>query len=174
MKCGVTVESCYIEKLDEFIEIYEETMRRDNAEAYYFFKKDYYDVLFEGLKDHIMIFFAQLEGKMLSSCIVFLENGRLSYHLAGSTKTSGNIYETNLLIYKAAEWGCRNGCRSFLLGGGVGSREDQLYQFKRGFDDKHSYQFYIGKKTYLKDVYDRLTAQREQIANPGYFPAYRG
>ena len=173
-KTGVTVDCCHREKLDEFIMIYEETMRRDNAEAYYFFNRDYYDCLFDGLQDHIRIFFAQLDGKILSSCIVFLENERMSYHLAGSTKTSGNIYETNLLIYKTAEWGCRNGYRSFLLGGGVGSHEDYLYQFKRGFDDKHSYQFYIGKKIYLKEVYDRLVSERKQIGNPGFFPVYRG
>ncbi|MBQ6478121.1 MAG: peptidoglycan bridge formation glycyltransferase FemA/FemB family protein [Erysipelotrichaceae bacterium] len=174
IKTGVTVNCCHTEKLNEFIEIYEETMRRDNAEAYYFFHRDYYDCLFRELKDHIMIFYAQLDGKILSSCIVFLENGRLSYHLAGSTKTSGNIYETNLLIYKTAEWGCQNGYRSFLLGGGVGSQEDYLYQFKRGFDDKHSYQFYIGKKTYQKDIYDDLVSKRTQIDRPGFFPAYRG
>ncbi len=174
IKTGVIVDNCYTEKLDEFIEIYEDTMKRDNAEPYYFFKRDYYDCLFNGLKDHIKIFSAQLNRKILSSCIVFLENGRLSYHLAGSTKTSGNIYETNLLIYKVAEWGCRNGYKSFLLGGGVGSHEDYLYQFKRGFDDKHSYQFYIGKKMYLKQIYNDLVSQRKQIDNPGFFPAYRG
>jgi len=174
IKTGVTVSCCQTEKLNEFIEIYEETMRRDNAEAYYFFHRDYYDCLFRELKDHIMIFYAVFDGRILSSCIVFLENGRLSYHLAGSTKTSGNIYETNLLIYKAAEWGCRNGYKSFLLGGGVGSQEDYLYQFKRGFDDKHSYQFYIGKKMYQKDVYDDLVSKRTRIDRPGFFPAYRG
>lgn len=171
---GVSVSYGGIEKLEEFIQIYEETMDRDNAEDYYYFKKEYYDCLFNDLKDNLLVFSAELEGRTLSTCIVFMENGRLSYHLAGSTRISGNIYETNLLIYEVAKWGKRNGYRSFLLGGGVGSKEDYLYQFKRGFDDKHSFQFYIGKKIHLQDKYDELVSKRENIENMNFFPAYRG
>lgn len=171
---GVSVSYGGIEKLEEFIQIYEETMDRDNAEDYYYFKKEYYDCLFNDLKDNLLVFSAELEGRTLSTCIVFMENGRLSYHLAGSTRISGNIYETNLLIYEVAKWGNRNGYRSFLLGGGVGSQEDYLYQFKRGFDDKHSFQFYIGKKIHLQNEYEELVSKRENIENMNFFPAYRG
>jgi len=171
---GVSVSYGGIEKLEEFIQIYEETMDRDNAEDYYYFKKEYYDCLFNDLKDNLLVFSAELEDRTLSTCIVFMENGRLSYHLAGSTRISGNIYETNLLIYEVAKWGNRNGYKSFLLGGGVGSQEDYLYQFKRGFDDKHSFQFYIGKKIHLQDKYDELVSKRGKIKNMNFFPSYRG
>ena len=171
---GVTVSFGGKEKLDSFISIYEDTMSRDNAEDYYFFNYDYYDCMFDMLKNNIMIFSAELEGRVLSSCIVFFVNGRASYHLAGSTRVSGNIYETNLLIYEVAKWANEHGYKSFLLGGGVGSHEDYLYQFKRGFDDKHSFQFYIGKKIYRKDIYDELVSKRNKIDNPSFFPMYRG
>ena len=174
MKSGVSVERCGKEKLDDFIRIYEETMDRDNASDYYYFRREYYDCLFDELKDKVCIFYSKLDDQMLSNCIVFMENGRMSYHLAGSTRTSGNIYETNLLIYEAAKWGNENGYKSFLLGGGVGSSEDHLYQFKKGFDDKNAYQFYIGKKIYLKEIYDKLVAERKDIKNPAFFPMYRG
>lgn len=174
IKTGVTVDIGDVDKLDTFISIYEETMTRDNAEDYYFFNRKYYDCLFDELKDNCKIFSAYLDKKMLSSCIVFNVNNRLSYHLAGSTRISGNIYETNLLIYEVAKWGCQNGYKSFLLGGGVGSKEDCLYQFKKGFDDKHSYQFYIGKKVYRQDLYEELINMRTDIANHNYFPEYRG
>ena len=174
MNFGVKVSIGGKEKLDSFIKIYEETMTRDNAEDYYFFKRDYYDCLFDELKDEICIFNSELDGKELSDCIIFKVNDRLSYHLAGSTRTSGNIYETNLLIYEVAKWGCEHGCRSLILVGGVGSAEDNLYRFKKGFDDKHSYQFYIGKKMYNQEVYDYLISRRSDIHNMNYFPAYRG
>lgn len=174
IKTGVVVDSGDIDKLDTFISIYEETMTRDNALDYYFFNRDYYDCLFKELKGNCKIFSASLDGKVLSSCIIFMVNNRLSYHLAGSTRVSGNIYETNLLIYEVAKWGCQNGYKSFLLGGGVGSGEDYLYQFKRGFDDKHSYQFYIGKKIYKQDLYDELVNRRNDISNHNFFPEYRG
>lgn len=171
---GVTVSMGEKEKLDEFIEIYEDTMKRDNAKDYYFFNREYYDCLFDELKDEIYIFNSELDGKMLSNCIIFKVNNRLSYHLAGSTRTSGNIYETNLLIYEVGLWGNKNNCKSLILGGGVGSAEDNLYRFKKGFDDKHSYQFYIGKKMYNQEKYDYLLSLRENVANMNYFPAYRG
>lgn len=171
---GVKVEHGGKEKLDSFIKIYEETMTRDNAEDYYFFKREYYDCLFDELKDEICIFNSELDGKELSNCIIFKVNGRLSYHLAGSTRTSGNIYETNMLIYQVGLWGNENNCVSLILGGGVGSAEDNLYRFKKGFDDKHSYQFYIGKKIYNQETYNYFVSLREDIANMNYFPAYRG
>lgn len=171
---GVVVNTGTLDKLDNFIEIYEETMHRDNAEDYYFFNAEYYDCMFNELKDNIIIFSADLDNKTLSTCIVFYCNGKASYHLSGSTRTSGNIYETNLLLYKVGEWCNEHGYKSFLLGGGVGSHEDALYQFKKGFDDKHSYQFHIGKKIYLKDRYDELVSKRSNIENENFFPKYRG
>lgn len=174
MNFGVEVSMGKEEKLNEFIKIYEETMDRDNAEEYYYFKKEYYDCLFNDLKDETVIFNSELDRKMLSNCIIFKTNNRLSYHLAGSTRTSGNIYETNLLIYKVALWGYENGCKTLILGGGVGSAEDNLYRFKKGFDDKEDYQFYIGKKMYNKESYDLLVSKRENIENERFFPMYRG
>jgi len=171
---GITVDVGTLDKLDTFVKIYEDTMTRDNAEDYYFFKKEYYDYLFKGLKDNTVIFSANKDGRVLSSCIIFFANNRVSYHLSGSTRDSGNLYETNLLLYEVAKWGNERGYDSFLLGGGVGSQEDPLYQFKRGFDDKHSYQFYIGKKIYNQEIYDKLVSLRKDIKNENFFPKYRG
>lgn len=36
---------------------------------------------------------------------------------------------SGLKVYKAAIWGCEQGFRTFHLGGGVGSGEDNLYKF---------------------------------------------
>lgn len=171
---NIKVEIGFVEKLDTFIRIYEETMDRDNAEDYYYFKKDYYDCLFSDLKNNVLVFSATLDNETLSSCIIFKANGRLSYHLSGSTRGTANLYETNLLLYSVAKWGAENGYKSFLLGGGVGSKEDNLYNFKKGFDDKHSYQFYIGKKIYNDGLYNELVNKRNNIENPGFFPKYRG
>lgn len=163
-----------VEKLDIFKTIYEETMTRDNAEDYYFFDDKYYDCLFNDLKDNVTIFNAEYNNEVISSCIIMFANNRVSYHLSGSRRMTNNIYETNLLLYSVGEWANEQGFDTFLLGGGVGSHEDNLYRFKEGFDDKHNYQFYIGKKTYNEELYNELVSKRSNIENPNYFPMYRG
>ena len=101
-------------------------------------------------------------------------NGRMNYHLSGSLKEYGTLAPTNLLLYKAALWGCANGFRTFYLGGGVGSGEDSLFKFKRAFYRGELNRFHIGKKIIDTEQYDRLVRLRTDIRNEGYFPKYRG
>ena len=80
----------------------------------------------------------------------------------------------NLILYEAALWGCANGYKTFYLGGGVGSEEDNLFKFKRAFFKGDLNHFYIGKKIYNQEQYDTLINVRREIENKGYFPKYRG
>jgi hypothetical protein len=82
------------------------------------------------------------------------------------------------LLYKAALWGCEQGCKTFHLGGGVGSGEDNLYKFKAAFNKNSDYQFSIGKEIFDQEKYDELVAMRakkDPDFNPysKYFPLYR-
>ena len=80
---------------------------------------------------------------------------------------------TNLLLYKAALWGCETGCKTFHLGGGVGSGEDSLFKFKKSFYRNDDLPFFsIGKKIFDQQKYDFLVSMREET-NSSYFPKYR-
>ena len=96
-----------------------------------------------------------------------------NYHLSGSLREYQNLAPTNLLLYRVAVWGYKNGYKSLHLGGGVGSREDSLYKFKSAFNRKETKQFAIGKKIFLKDVYDELSAMKNSDLNENFFPVYR-
>ena len=50
---------------------------------------------------------------------MLMANGKMNYHLSGSIREFSNLAPTNLLLYKAALWGCANGCKTLYLGGGV-------------------------------------------------------
>ena len=49
------------------------------------------------------------------------------------------------MLYKAALWGSERGFKTFYLGGGVGSGEDNLYKSKAAFNKVSDYQFWIEK-----------------------------
>ena len=119
-----------------------------------------------------------LDGQLIAMSIILFANKQMHYHLSGSMIEYRNMAPTNLLLYKAALWGCEQGYKTFHLGGGVGSGEDSLYKFKAAFNRKSDYQFSIGKEVFDQGKYDRLVAIR--VANDcefdkesHYFPLYR-
>lgn len=173
-KNGVVIYSGRCPELyQKFREIYNATMDKDQAEDYYYFDEEFYNSILSDLPENAQIFYAMYDQKMIACSIMLVANGKMSYHLSGSLREYSNLAPTNLLLYKAALWGCSNGCKTLYLGGGVGSGEDSLYKFKKAFyrlDDVK--RFYIGKKIFLQEEYDELLNMRESVESE-YFPKYR-
>lgn len=178
-KNGITIEHGKgMELLDKFTEIYNATMDKDHAEEYYYFKRPFYESIDRDLQDNYEMFYAMYEGRPIAMSIMIFANGRLNYHLSGSDIEYRNLAPSNLLLYKAALWGCEQGYKTFHLGGGVGSGEDNLYKFKAAFNKNSDYQFSIGKEVFDQEKYDELVALRakqDPDFNPEskFFPLYR-
>lgn len=174
IKNGVEIyNGRYPEIYEKFRLIYNETMDKDNAEDYYYFDKEFYHSILEDLSQNAQVFYAEKDGEVIAAAIILTANGYMNYHLSGSKKGYGSLAPTNLLLYKAALWGNINGCRTFYLGGGVGSGEDSLFKFKRAFYKKDLNYFYIGKKIFDQDIYDKLLSIRDENIRPSFFPLYR-
>lgn len=163
----------YPEIYDKFRIIYNETMDKDNAEDYYYFGKGFYHSILEDLSQNAQVFYAEKDGEVIAAAIVLAANGYMNYHLSGSKKEYSSFAPTNLLLYKAALWGNTNGCRTFYLGGGVGSGEDSLFKFKKAFYKGNLNHFYIGKKIFDRDTYDELLSIRDENVQDSFFPLYR-
>ena len=159
---------------DAFVRIYNGTMDKDHAESYYYFEKQFYDSIRDDLKDHATVFYAELDGVIIAASIMLFVNGRLNYHLSGSLKEYQHLAPTNMLLWKAAEWGNEIGCKTFHLGGGVGSAEDGLFKFKRAFYRGELNRYHVGKKIFNEEIYNRLVDMRHKESNSDYFPEYRG
>ena len=178
-KNGITIEHGKgMELLDKFTEIYNATMDKDHAEKYYYFKRPFYESIDRDLQDNYELFYAMYEGRPIAMSIMIFANGRLNYHLSGSNIEYRNLAPSNLLLYKAALWGYEQGCKTFHLGGGVGSGEDNLYKFKAAFNKNSVYQFSIGKEIFDQEKYDELVALRastdaEFDSESKFFPLYR-
>lgn len=164
------------EIFSQFIEIYNATMAKDDAEEYYYFGKEFYDSVMEDLPEQAQVFYAVIpDGTVIAASIMLDCNGRLNYHLSGSRREYSSLAATNLILYKAALWGSAHGLKTFHLGGGVGSGEDTLFKFKRSFYKGDLRRFRIGRKIYLPEIYQELTELRgDSIENRNYFPIYRG
>lgn len=159
---------------EKFRVIYNRTMDRDCAEAYYYFDKSFYESVLEDLSNNAQVFWAEKDGQVIAAAIMLAANGRMNYHLSGTVREYSSLAPTNLLLYEAALWGCANGYKTLYLGGGVGTREDSLFKFKRTFYRGELKHFYIGKKIYNEKKYKELVDLRNEIENPEYFPQYRG
>lgn len=162
----------------DFIRIYNATMDKDNAEEYYYFGEEFYKSIHEDLAGHYEMFYATLDGLIIAMSIMLFANKKMHYHLSGSMMEYRNLAPSNLLLYKAALWGCEQGYKTFHLGGGVGSGEDNLYKFKAAFNRKSDYQFSIAKMVFDQEKYDALVEERaardpEFNRESKFFPLYR-
>lgn len=166
--------------MDEFIQIYKETMQRDSAEQYYYFCPKFFDSILDDLSGNVEIFFAKLEDKVIAMSLIIFANRQLHYHLSAIKAEYMKYAPTNLLLYKVALWGMENGYKIFHLGGGIGSDESGgLYKFKASFNRNSSNIFSVGKQIFDNEIYQKLVEQRfmsDPTFNSGteFFPKYRG
>lgn len=175
-KNGIKIYSGrYPEIFEVFRQIYNSTMDKDSATDYYYFSPEFYESVCDDLAANAQVFYAVLEGKVIAASIMLTANGWMNYHLSGSLREFANLAPSNLLLYEAALWGSANGCRSLHMGGGVGSREDSLFKFKKSFYRLDELpQFAIGKKILDQNAYDELVALRGGCEGISFFPQYRG
>jgi len=162
----------------DFKRIYNATMEKDHAEEYYYFNDAFYESIHRDLHDNYEMFYAVLNNEIIAMSIMLFANSQMHYHLSGSLLEYRNLAPSNLLLYKAALWGCEQGFKTFHLGGGVGSGEDNLYKFKAAFNRNSNYQFSIGKEIFNEAEYNELVSLRaSQDASfdkeSNFFPLYR-
>ena len=163
---GVTVRAA--EGVGEFVPLYEQTMRRAGASAFYFFPSEYWQALERTV---LVRFDAELEGEPVASALCLAAPPWLHYHLGASSDEGRRIGAMTLLFLEAATWARERGYERFHLGGGVGGAEDSLHEFKRRFDPDGLVPAAIGKAIHDEEAYSRLTGGERDL--DGFFPAYR-
>ncbi len=162
----------------DFKRIYNATMNKDHAEEYYYFEDAFYKSVCQDLDGNYEMFYAVLNDEPIAMSIILYANRQMHYHLSGSLLEYRILAPSNLLLYQAALWGYEHGFKTFHLGGGVGSGEDNLYKFKAAFNRKSNLQFSIGKEIFDQEKYDHLVAIRaandyEFDKDSHFFPLYR-
>jgi len=155
--------------LGEFVPLYEDTMRRVNADDFYFFEPAYWERLGEL---PLVRFDAGIDGEVVASALCLATPPWLHYHLSGTTDAGRTTGSSTLVLLEAARWAQANGYERFHLGGGLGGKEDSLHHFKARFDPEGLVPAAVGKAIHDEDAYRRLSGGSEVVFE-GFFPAYR-
>lgn len=180
IRLGLTVRTVsFAEYLDEFIDIYEETMNRVQAQDSYYFDRDYFEGLLK-LGDKVHLGIVESEDKIVCACLFFESCGIVQAHLGGTRTEFLKQSPFNLLLHQMRLWAKARGNQYLHIGGGVGGKKDNLYTFKSGFS-KQRHEFFTLRSVVDPEGYNDLLQLRakslnksvEELEQSQFFPAYR-
>lgn len=160
IKNGVTIERKPIDQYKEFLSMYEETMLKDNADAYYTFHEDYFKAQ-QALSEHACFFYAMKDGQPIAGAIMYYNDKFIHYHLAGTHTEYRKFSPSNLLLYEVACWASKRGIQRFHLGGGM-TQDDNLFGFKKQFNKNGRLPFVIGRTVFNQEIYQYLLQVRKK------------
>ena len=162
-------------KFQDFKEIYENTMDRNNAMDYYYFNDSFFKKINSTMINNINYYYSQREDKIISTELV-LYSSDFAHSYLGGTLSEFFQYRPNNLLKHEIILDCKNrGIKYFILGGGY-SANDGLFNYKLTFNPMGIRSFYIGKKIHNSSIYKNLIKEifkEEEMENVNYFPLYR-
>lgn len=151
--------------LDEFIALYDATMKRLNAEEFYFFNAEYYRKFVDMFKDRAFLGTVRKDGQLICAALFMYSEKYGHYHLEGSDHAFSGLAANNLLLWKTALEFHKLGIEEFHLGGGYDSTpENSLFKFKKSFSSNLK-EFHIGKMIFNEEKYKELK-EKWEVENP--------
>jgi hypothetical protein len=161
------------DNLDKFIEIYNQTMKKNNADDFYFFSRKYYEQLIQN--PNIKLYEVLYKSKVIAMGFFMFGEFIAHYHLSANTFLSYKLNANYALLNYAFNEAKKRGISYFLLGGGTTTlKEDTLFKFKKKFS-KELKPFYISGKVYNEKIYNEYIQlwQQQTKQNIKYFLKYR-
>ncbi len=154
--------------INNFIEIYNETMKNLKAKSYYFFSKNYYEKL-KKINNNIKFANVYKNNTLIASCMIFFYKKYINYHIGGS-KIDYRIYGcNNFLHYNVINYGIQNKYKIYHLGAGI-KEEDSLSYFKKSISNIN-FNYTIYKNIINENIYNELIKELDKSQN--FFPLYR-
>ncbi len=147
---------------EDFIDLYNATMKRLSADDFYFFDREYYYKLKEQLVGNSFLGTVRKDGKLICAAIFMYSRLYGHYHLEGSDRAYSSLGANNYLLWKVACEMHELGIREFHLGGGTSSAsDDPLFKFKKAFSDNEK-RFHIGKEIFMTEEYKKICDKWER------------
>lgn len=162
--------------LKEFLNMYNDTMKRNEASEYYSFDQSFFEQLHSELHGQFVYGFAEYKGKIISSRLTLYGEKYGFGFLGGTLKDYFHTHATTVVDYSILNYLQEKQCSYFSFGGGFRDK-DGIYKYKRKFNKNGDCPFYIGKKIHFPEVYDELVYTycdlRAHESYSSYFPLYR-
>jgi hypothetical protein len=163
-----------IGEIRAFIDIYHKNMDRLHATPQYYFDEKYFTSLLklEGFENKLLLIY---DGTVLAcGAVVLLSDNIIRNHLSATAPDYLNESPSKLLTDEISMVGRRLGKKIFHLGGGVGGKEDSLFEFKKRFSNlqvkDHIWRYVNDPETYNTIV---AKAGPNIDMQSSYFPLYR-
>lgn len=150
-------------------------MRRLHADPCYLFSTDYFQDLRQSLGSRLHMFSVLAPDCSVAAAGLFTETENIvEYHFGGTAQEYRHLSPAKLMMNCAINWAKATSNRVLHLGGGVGCRNDALFQFKTGFSNLRS-EFETCHVNCDQKRYDELTEDAGLRDAPidRFFPAYR-
>jgi len=158
-----------------FVEIYTLNMLRIDASDYYLFDETYFDRLLSSDEyDARLLFVYNETGYPICGAVIVFTNQIIQAHLLGTRAEYLQDSPAKLLIDEITLLGRGMGMKYYNLGGGLGFKEDSLFQWKKTFShltfDYQSWRFVVNKAEYHSMVLDMGLDCNSEV---DFFPLYR-
>lgn len=161
------------EEVQQFIDIYLETMKKLEANDSYFFENKYFFDFLEcnGFETDILLAVLNETEEVIAGTMFVKTNNIIQYHLSGTKTEHFKVAPSRLLLDEMRLQGTAQGYTYFNLGGGYNGKNDALYSFKSSFSEDIK-TFKVWQHIANKKVYDELS-KKVNTSDSSFFPAYR-
>jgi hypothetical protein len=162
-----------LDRMDEFVELYEDTMDRVDAHPSHRLSADHLHDLAKIMRGRMFQVVCRLDGVAVAAGLYTMCNGIVQAHLGATRTISLPLAPAKLEIDAAITFAKAMGNRVFHLGGGLGAKADSLFAFKRGFG-RTVLPFHGWHVVLDAPLYSELSRCADTSETPiTYFPAYR-
>ncbi|MEH2273225.1 MAG: FemAB family protein [Nostoc sp.] len=165
--------------INDFIDVYTETMERVEAKKYFYFDDKYFASL-ANMNENIHLCILELNNQVACAGIFTECCEIVQYHLGGTKNEFLKEAPSKLMFDYVRFWAKERGNKFLHLGGGVGAAKDSLYNFKAGFSkQRHSFltlRLITDEEKYIYLVKLRaksLKTEPKNLLESSFFPAYR-
>ena len=168
-------ESKTFEDIRIFNEIYTENMSRVSASEAYLFSDEYlYELVNAEDSDTRLILIYNDQHQPICGTIAGFTGDVAQGHLIGTKKEFLPLSPTKLMVDVVTLAAREKGMKYFNLGGGLGYREDSLFQWKKSFSDV-TFDYFSWRYIVDQTAYDKLLKDKNVPAdvNVDLFPLYR-
>ncbi|WNS77648.1 GNAT family N-acetyltransferase [Bacillus sp. DTU_2020_1000418_1_SI_GHA_SEK_038] len=158
-----------------FHQLYEQTMKRNNANANYYFSRDFFsELLAEDPLYKSYLLFVHYQERVIAAVVLLIGKEFAHYQFGASDSDYLHLRPNNYLFDFMIKFSQERGAKLLHLGGGYGG-DDGLFRFKSSFSNIPYYSYYLGTKIYNENIFQQLNelAKKQDSYNPNYFPPYR-